>query len=130
MIKDIQSREDIELLVDTFYGYVQSNAILEPIFNDVALVDWKEHLPKLYRFWASALIDEQSFRGNPMQVHLQLSLQTRMSKVEFDEWLTLFNSTVDELFVGETANEAKFRAARIAYNFQRNINAFLGDKSL
>ncbi len=124
MKKDIENREDIELLVDTFYGYVQSNALLEPIFNDVARVDWATHLPKLYKFWASALIREQSFRGNPMQVHVGLSMQTTMTQVEFDEWLMLFNSTVDELFEGPVAYEAKFRAERIAFNMLSNINAY------
>ncbi len=119
--KDIQTRNDIKLMVDTFYDYVNQSDILGFIFNDLAQVNWGMHLPKMYSFWASMLLGEQSFSGNPMQIHIMLSFETDMSTKQFNEWLYLFNKTIDELFEGEIANEAKLRASRIASNFQRNI---------
>ncbi len=121
MKQDIQNREDVIRLVNRFYAQVQGNAILGFIFDDIAKVNWDEHLPKLYAFWASALFNEQSFTGNPMAKHIALSRQTAMTEVQFNEWLSVFNNTVDELFVGAKANEAKFRAAKIARNMLRNI---------
>lgn len=123
MKQDIQNREDVIRLVNRFYAQVQGNAILGFIFDDIAKVNWDEHLPKLYAFWASALFNEQSFTGSPMTKHIALSRQTAMTEVQFNEWLAVFNNTVDELFVGAKANEAKFRAAKIARNMLRNIQA-------
>lgn len=114
MKNDITNKHDIELLVNTFYDKVKTNKIIGHIFNDVAKVDWEHHLPKMYSFWASLLLGEHSFSGNPMQKHIALSKLTTMSEVEFSEWLSLFIQTTDELFEGEKAEEAKTRAANIA----------------
>ncbi|MBV6484325.1 MAG: Group 3 truncated hemoglobin ctb [Flavobacteriales bacterium] len=118
---DISSQEDIKLLVDTFYNKVQANATLGYIFNDVAKLNWDEHLPKMYSFWGSLLLQEHSYQGNPMQIHVELSKITTMSSVEFSEWINLFYQTVDELFEGEIASEAKIRAANIARLMQHRI---------
>ncbi|HRN40520.1 MAG TPA: group III truncated hemoglobin [Vicingus sp.] len=121
MNPDITSKEDIKLLVDTFYNKVQTNATLGYIFNDVAKLNWDEHLPKMYSFWGSLLLQEHSYQGNPMQIHVELSKITTMSSVEFSEWINLFYQTVDELFEGEIASEAKIRAANIARLMQHRI---------
>ena len=114
MKTDIRNRKDIEKLVNTFYDKVKTNSILSYIFNDVAKINWENHLPRMYSFWASLLLGEHSFNGNPMLKHIQLSKETPLTETEFSEWLLLFNNTVDELFEGKNAIEAKLRAANIA----------------
>lgn len=111
---DIKAREDVILLVDTFYEKVKVNATLGYIFNNVAKIDWDYHLPKMYSFWSSILLGEQSYTGNPMIKHVALSKITPITSNEFAEWLLLFTSTIDELFIGENAKEAKVRARNIA----------------
>lgn len=113
-MKEIKSRADVVLLVNTFYEKVNASPVLGYIFSDVAKVDWEKHLPIMYSFWANVLLEEQSYEGNPMKVHLDLSRKTTLSEKEFSEWLSLFTQTVDELFVGSKANEAKTRAGNIA----------------
>lgn len=114
MKKDITIRTDIELLIDRFYDKAKLSPVIGYIFNDVAKVNWEAHLPRMYSFWASLLLGETSFTGNPMQKHIELSKLTAMTNAEFSEWLMLFNQTTDELFSGEKAEEAKTRAANIA----------------
>lgn len=123
MKSDINSRADIELLVDSFYQKVRKNTILGYIFNDVAKINWETHLPQMYTFWASILLGERSFSGNPMQKHIALSKITSMTDKEFSEWLRLFTTTVDELFQGEKADEAKIRAHNIARSMLNNIQS-------
>ncbi|MEZ5003767.1 MAG: group III truncated hemoglobin [Chitinophagales bacterium] len=123
MKSDITNRKDIELLVNTFYEKIRSNPVLGYIFDDVAKVNWETHLPKMYSFWASILLGEHSFSGNPMQKHIALSKITEMTDKEFSEWLHLFTVTVDELFFGENANEAKLRADNIARLMLHNIQS-------
>lgn len=52
---DLTDRADIVRLVDAFYGRVRADAILSPIFDGIARVDWTLHLPKMYDFWESVL---------------------------------------------------------------------------
>ncbi len=114
MEQDITNREDIELLVDTFYGKVMTNETIGFIFSDVVGIDWSKHLPKMYNFWSSLLFGEREYSGNPMRIHVALSKETEMNNKQFNEWLSLFYETIDELFEGEKANEAKARASKIA----------------
>ncbi|MDR0793700.1 MAG: group III truncated hemoglobin [Chitinophagaceae bacterium] len=113
-MNDIQNRKDIERLVNTFYNKVRANAVIGYIFDDVVKVNWDKHLPIMYSFWASLLLGEDSYTGNPMTKHILLSKTTPMTDVEFAEWQRLFHQTVNELFSGEKANEAKLRADNIA----------------
>ena len=122
MKSDITNRKDIDLLVNTFYEKIRSNPVLGDIFDDVAKINLESHLSKMYSFWASILLGEHSFSGNPMQKHIALSKITEMTK-EFSEWLHLFKVTVDELFFGENANEAKLRADNIARLMLQNIQS-------
>lgn len=114
MKQDITNRNDIETLVNTFYEKVKKNPVLNYIFTDVAKVDWVHHLPKMYSFWGSILLGEQSYQGNPMIKHIELSRLTALTDTEFSEWLRLFHETLDELFEGENVAEAKVRADNIA----------------
>jgi len=114
MFKDITSQDDIKLLVDTFYNKVKSSEVIGYIFNEVARVDWQLHLPKMYSFWSTIILGDQSYEGNPMLTHIKLSKLTQLTDKEFSEWLLLFNGTVDELFEGPNAVEAKTRAGNIA----------------
>jgi len=111
---DISTREDIQTLVDTFYDKAKTDPLLGPIFNKIIGDHWDQHLPKMYSFWASILLGEQSYQGNPMIKHIELSKKVQLTEKEFDAWLLLFSTTVDELFKGEKANEAKLRANGIA----------------
>lgn len=105
-MKDIETREDIELLVNSFYDKVRTNRIIGYIFNDVAAVDWITHLPKMYSFWETILLGKMSFKGNPMSAHIKLSQKTEMNKEHFDQWLQLWNETITENFRGKKATEA------------------------
>ncbi len=49
-MKDIISRDDIELLVKQFYLKVRKNETLGYIFDDVMKIDWGHHMPILVDF--------------------------------------------------------------------------------
>jgi hemoglobin len=120
---DITSREDIVHLVDAFYARVRQDALLAPIFDGVAHVDWAAHLPKMYNFWESVLFGSVGFKGNPLAVHRMLAFRAPLTSREFDRWLDLFRASVDAAFAGPTAEEAKGRASRIAAVMQHHIAA-------
>ncbi|MCC7466044.1 MAG: group III truncated hemoglobin [Saprospiraceae bacterium] len=112
---DIQTSADIRLLIDTFYEKVKADEVIGYIFNDIAQVDWAHHLPIMYAFWEFLLLDTpDAYRGNPIQKHLDLHQKVRLKAEHFYRWLLLFQSTVDELFQGSSADNAKFRAYAIS----------------
>lgn len=120
---DLTSRADVERLVDAFYDRVRADATLGPIFDDIAQVDWAQHLPRMYDFWETVLFGAPAFKGNPLSVHRALARRAPMTAGEFGQWLRLFETTVDALFAGAGAGAAKQRAAHIATVMQHHIGA-------
>lgn len=111
---DISTRADIEHLIDTFYDRVKADPVIGYIFNDIARVDWPRHLPVMYDFWEFLLLGGKHYLGNPIQKHFDLHAKHPLTAEHFDRWLELFQTAVDDLFAGPTADDAKFRAYSIA----------------
>lgn len=114
MKQDLTSRTDIELFVDTFYAKVVRNTLIGPIFTDVASVEWDHHLPVMYSFWETLLLNGRSYAGNPMASHAALNKTFPLRQHHFDEWVRILRETVDELFAGPVAEQAKARGTHIA----------------
>lgn len=123
MPADITTRADVENLVNVFYEKVRADALLGPVFTEIARVEWETHLPKLYDFWESILFGTGTYRGRPMPPHFRLNERHPFRPEHFDTWLALFYQTVDELFRGEKAQEAKVRAMNIASVMEYRINS-------
>ncbi|MEO6837769.1 MAG: group III truncated hemoglobin [Ginsengibacter sp.] len=118
--KDILSLEDIKLLVDTFYDKVRKDQLIGPIFNDRIQDHWPQHLAKMYTFWQTVLLGEHTYYGSPFPPHAQLPVE----KEHFERWLALFSQTLEELFTGEIAKEAIWRANKMAEMFQYKISHY------
>ena len=119
-MKDLSSFDDIKALVDSFYDRVNRDDVLGPIFNDVAKVDWEHHLPTMYSFWNSMLFRTGDYKGRPWPKHAVLPLKQE----QFERWVKLFCETVDSLFEGPKAKEAKSVALSIADTFQTRAGIF------
>lgn len=117
-MKDIQDLDDVKILVNTFYGKVKQDELIGPIFNEIIQNRWPEHLEKMYRFWETVLLDNHSYYGSPFAPHAKMPLE----KHHFERWLQLFNETLRENFSGETADEALWRAEKMAQMFQYKID--------
>ena len=117
MIKDITQRADIETLVNEFYAKVRKDAILGKIFEEVIQANWPEHLEKMYRFWETVLLNNHTYHGSPFMPHAKLPI----GKKHFARWLELFKSTINENFDGKIADEATWRAEKMAEMFQFKI---------
>lgn len=114
---DISNRDDIYRLVFTFYDKIKKDALLGPIFKGVIPEDqWEAHLQKLTDFWQTNLFFVRKFKGNPMKAHKDVDkkFDYSMSQDHFNRWLFLWDTTVDDLFSGTKANDAKSRARNIA----------------
>ncbi len=119
-IKKIETLEDIKLLVDEFYGRIRQDELLADIFNGVIEDQWPAHLEKMYTFWQTVLLKEHTYYGSPFTPHATLPVE----KQHFERWLKLFHETLDAHFYGEKADEAKWRAERMAEMFLYKIKYY------
>ncbi len=117
-MKDIVNRKDIELMVDSFYDLVREDELLGPIFNDAINDNWPKHLDTMYRFWQTVLLHEFAYKGSPFTPHRKLPLEA----YHFESWLYLFNMSMDKNFTGKIAEEAKWRAKKMAEMFMHKLN--------
>jgi hemoglobin len=117
---DILALDDVKLLVDTFYDKVREDQLIGPIFNERIQNRWPEHLAKMYTFWQTVLLGEHTYYGSPFPPHAQLPVE----KEHFERWLSLFSQTLHELFSGEIADEAMWRANKMAVMFQYKIEHY------
>lgn len=108
---DIAGRDDIVKMLTDFYSMAMKDEILAPKFEHLAM---EEHIEIIADFWDSILFGINKYQGDPFGKHISLDLQP----IHFERWLGLFNNTVDGMFSGINADEAKHRASTIARMFQ------------
>lgn len=107
-MKNIETKEDVVLLVDTFYDAVLKNDELAPFFKHL---NFEQHLPKMVHFWSFVLLDEPGYTTNVTEKHEKMKLSMEL----FNTWVSLFKQTVDQLFEGEKAELAKERAVILGW---------------
>ncbi len=110
-MKDIQTQQDIEQLIEEFYGQLLELPSVKPIFEGL---DFKTHVPKIVAFWSMVLLDQEGYKTNVFDKHLHLPLK----EAHFDIWLETFVASVNRLFKGEKANLAIQRATLLTYTFK------------
>lgn len=128
-MKKIEKIEDIRELVYTFYDKIREDKLLADIFNERIQDRWPEHLEKMVTFWQTVLLDDRTYQGAPFPPHATLPVE----REHFDRWLKLFYETINDLFYGELAEEAIWRAdkmsemfqAKIAYHRERNSHPLI-----
>jgi hemoglobin len=113
--RDLDTPEEIAEMVRRFYADVAQDDLLGPMFNDVAQVDWSEHLPKLTAFWCRALLGQPGYSGNPFAAHAEVHRKRAFTSAHFRRWLSLFHETLELGWVGPRAD----RAAELADNVAR-----------
>lgn len=118
--KHIKSREEVSLLVRTFYTKIRKDDFLGPIFNGI-ITDWETHLELLTDFWETNLLYKRKYFGNPMHAHVEVDQKcgNTINEKHFGAWINLWIQTIDELF------EEDDEVALIAKNRARHMGTFL-----
>lgn len=116
--RDIESRDDIVLMVNTFYQRVRQDSFLGPVFEERIKDNWDHHLSTMHDFWFTLLFGREAYRGNPFAKHIGLPV----SGTHFQHWLLLFNNTLNDLFEGERKELASKKAHNIAQVFLAKLS--------
>ena len=117
MQKDIETSEDIQLMVNEFYGKVKENELLGPVFEKVVQGNWQPHLEKMYGFWETIVLNVHKYSGSPFRKHIPLNIREE----HFTTWLELFHQTIDSHFQGKNAEEVKKRSSQMGLMFQYKL---------
>ena len=119
--RDLDSPEEIDEMVRRFYADVAQDDLLGPVFNDVAKVDWSEHLAKLASFWCRALLGITGYSGNPFHTHLLIHNKRAFTPAHFERWLSLFHETLELGWTGPNARRAAALADNVARVHSRQL---------
>lgn len=120
-MRDLTDRRDVEELVSWFYRAALADALIGPIFTDVARVDLGRHLPIMADFWETVLFGTGTYQRNALLVHLVLHARTPLDGRHFARWLELWETAVRERFGGEKADLAVIQAHRMAGSIERRL---------
>lgn len=121
--RDIDSREDCEALVRAFYTRALDDPIIGFVFTDVARLDLETHVPTVTAFWETLLLGAQTYDRGAFHPHAALHARVGLRPGHFQQWLHLWYATVDELFAGPRAEQAKAHAYRLGAAFQGRLAA-------
>lgn len=121
MPKSLSTETDVEILVKAFYNKVLEDDRIGHFFSDHMEATLDAHIPQIVAFWCSLIFSTSDYKGNPMLTHINLNQKSPLIKDDFDSWLSLWEETVHQYFVGPNADLAIEKAHQIAQLIQIKI---------
>ncbi len=112
---EIITDESIREMVEKFYGRVQQDSVLGPVFEEVLHGKWDDHIARIAEFWSTIILRTESFQGNVFGKHMALE---KIRREHFVHWLLLFRKTVSETYCDDAAEKFLKAADRIAGSLQ------------
>ena len=77
-----------------------------------------------------SLLGEAGYTGNAIQKHIAIDRQIPLEEAHFERWISLWRTTVDGLFSGQIAEEAKKKANLMLQLIQIKVSAGRSGKSI
>ncbi len=121
---DVATPTDVHDLVITFYREIGFDELLEPIFGEVAEVDWAEHIPRLIDYWCWILFGQAGYGGAVTKVHRHLHALRPIEAAHSDRWYALWAASVDARWAGPHADHAKRHAATLMSGLAKHVFGF------
>ena len=118
---DLDNRTAIHDLVVQFYREVVFDDLLEPVFGEVAEVDWAVHIPKLIDYWCRVLLGQTGYAGAILTAHRHVHGIEAFRVEHFDRWYALWIESIDQRWTGPVADTAKKHAADIGGVLARRL---------
>jgi hemoglobin len=115
-MKDIETREDILLIVTKFYELLLTDEKINFFFTKITDVDkhLEEHLEILATFWEQSLFLKGGYTNNMFQIHKNVHKKSPLKKEHYDIWLSHLNTSINENFEGKFAEQMKTNALSMA----------------
>ncbi len=115
-MKDIETREDILMIMQKFYDKLLTEDSINFFFSKVTSVDkhLEEHFEILVTFWEQSLFMKGGYFNNMFQIHKDVHEKHPIKKEHYDLWLNYFYETIDKHFSGKNAEQMKTQALSMA----------------
>ena len=115
-MKDIETRDDILLIMRKFYDKLLADDSINFFFTKVTSVDQhlEAHFDILATFWEQSLFLKGGYYNNMFSIHKEVLNKHAFTKDHFETWLHHFNSTIDEYFEGKYAEQMKTQGLSMA----------------
>jgi len=110
--RDIATDNDVGVIVRSFYRAAIPDELLGPVFERFG-VDWSRHIPKLVRYWEHVLLRRPGSGVNTISAHGDVQRIAPFGAAHIDRWVELWDDTVDALYAGPVAEQAKTRARQV-----------------
>jgi hemoglobin len=121
---DLSTPAQVHDLVTTFYREIVFDEVLEPVFGEVAEVDWAEHIPRLIDYWCWILFGTDPYRGAVTRTHRHLHERKAIEPLHCDRWFSLWTRCIDERWAGPCADHAKRHAQTLMAGMAKRIFGF------
>ena len=118
---DLIGRSEVHDLVVDFYREVVFDDLLEPIFGEVAEVDWAEHIPTLVDYWCRILHGTATSPFAVMATHRHLHSIRALRAEHCDRWYELWVECVEARWSGPSAEHAVHHAAALMSGMARRL---------
>jgi hemoglobin len=115
-MNDIESREDILVIMRQFYNKLLADESISFYFTNITDVDQhlEHHFELLATFWEQSLFMKGGYSNNMFQIHKELHEKHKFTKDHFDTWLKHFYNSIDAHFAGTYALQMKTNALNMA----------------
>lgn len=115
-MNDIETREDILLIMREFYAKLLADESINFYFTKITNVDHhlEHHFDILATFWEQSLFMKGGYSNNMFQIHKDLHEKHAFKKEHFDNWLDHFYTTIDTNFKGNFSEQMKTNAKNMA----------------
>ena len=121
---DLATPADVHDLVTRFYREIVFDELLEPIFGEVAEVDWAGHIPRLIDYWCWILFGTGGPSTSVTTVHRHLHDLAPIGPDHCDRWFTLWSTTIDAGWRGPCADRARDHAETLMAGMAKHVFGF------
>ncbi len=119
--RDIRDRNDLKLLVRSFYEKAIPDAIIGFYFIVISDINVEQHVEKVTDFWNKMLFGKDGYQGRPFDTHRLLNNKAAFTPHHFYHWLYLFTRAVNNLFKGPNADKICQLAHSIANTMEHKL---------
>jgi hemoglobin len=121
---DLTTSAHVHDLVVAFYREIMLDELLEPVFGDVAEVDWVEHIPRLIDYWCWVLLGVPKYEGTVTTTHRHLHGLHPLEAEHCDRWFALWVRCVEQRWEGRNAERAKRHASMMMAGLAKRVFGF------
>ena len=120
---DLDSADNITLMVNHFYDALLDDDLMAPLFLDVAKVDLSTHLPIISLYWQKMLLGDKTYQNNTMAKHRTINKQQVFAEEHYLTWLDHFTATAQAHFAGPYTDKALNIANNVIKNMKKQFLA-------